>query len=269
MNRDAQEKAGPIRRPGLLFGLLLAAAAALVVTLVADLVTYNRDREQASTALGREAGQRVAQTLDEQLLAIAKRAREYARRVSDIRDETELLDSLREESRSVSMLLGVTVAYEPGVFQGRERFAPFFNKDRNEFQFVEQSYDYREPGLATARWYTGIANAGQASWSSPYYAQAAQAMVVDYGVPLMDAQGAVIGVVDYTISLNDLTRAVDSLSVGETGYGFIYDTRGAILSHPDPANLMQNIFQLQDGKTPQILDKLRHDAEGVVAYRST
>ncbi|MGB5375356.1 MAG: hypothetical protein WBM75_10015 [Polyangiales bacterium] len=58
-------------------------------------------------------------------------------------------------------------------------------------------------------------------------------MVVDYGVPIANGEGQVSGVVDYTISLRDFTRIVDSLSVGEAGYGFTYDQSGAILSHPN------------------------------------
>ena len=94
-------------------------------------------------------------------------------------------------------------------------------------------------------------------------------MVVDYGVPLFDADGEIMGMVDYTLSLSDFTRVVDSLSVGESGYGFTYDANGAILSHPDPANLMQNVFQLRHGKTEAILGKLKNASEGVVEYQST
>ena len=219
--------------------------------------------------MGRQAGQRVAQTLDEELFAIAARADTFAKEVATVRGEAALLDLIRSESLTIPMLLGVTVAYEPGVFEGRERYAPFYNKSRDEFQFVAQTYDYRDGTLDTARWYTGVLGTGAAGWSAPYYAEAAQAMVVDYGVPLRDQGGALIGVVDYTISLNDLTQVVDSLSVGETGYGFAYDAEGVILSHPDPAYLMQNVFELRDGKTREILARLRNDTEGVVTYLST
>jgi hypothetical protein len=256
-------------RSGLVFGALLAAAAALAIYLLADLATYNHDREQASIALGKQAGQRVAEALDSLLLDIAGRAENYAGEVAAIRSEAELLESIRAESLRLPIILGVTVAFEPGRFAGKERYAPFFNKSRNEFQFVEDTYDYRSADLDTSKWYTGVVDSGQSSWSEPYYAQAAQAMVVDYGTPLLDADGEIIGMVDYTLGLSDFTRVVDSLSIGESGYGFTYDSNGAILSHPDPENLMQNVFRLKDGKTRATLDKLKNTPEGVVEYQST
>lgn len=258
-----------MRRRGFVFAALLAASAALTIYLLVDLATYTHDREQASIELGKQAGHRVAETLDSLLLAIAKRAEKYTSEVAAIHSEDELLESIRTESLRLPIILGVTVAFEPDRFLGKERYAPFFNKSKNEFQFVEDTYDYTSDELDTAKWYTSVAESGESSWSEPYYAQAAQAMVVDYGVPLFDADGEIMGMVDYALRLSDFTRLVDSLSVGESGYGFTYDANGAILSHPDPENLMQNVFRLKDGKTKVTLDKLKNASEGVVEYQST
>jgi hypothetical protein len=167
------------------------------------------------------------------------------------------------------LLLGVTVAFEPGVYDRKERFAPFFNKHRDEFQFVEDNYDYTDRKLETARWYVDVVESGQARWSKPYFAEAAEAMVVDYGVPLRSHRGQVVGMVDYTITLSDFAHIVDALSVGESGYRFIFEPGGAILAHPDPENLLENVFQLKDGKDEAILAALRNESEGVVAYNST
>jgi hypothetical protein len=94
-------------------------------------------------------------------------------------------------------------------------------------------------------------------------------MVVDYGVPLVGSSGDVIGIVDYAIALSDFTQIVDSLSVGEAGYGFTYEPGGAILTHPNPKFLLYNVYQLKDGKDEEIIAKLRDEPEGVVAYDST
>lgn len=258
-----------LKRPQLVYGTLFLGALALTAYLIADYAKYKQEREDKSIQLGERAGIRVAQALDAQLNAISQRATEYAGEVSDLDDETQLLQSIQDESSRFSLVLGVTVAFEPNRFQGKKRYAPFFNKSLGKFQYVESSYDYTDPTLATAKWYTDVRSAGQAKWSAPYYAEAAKTMVVDYGVPLINASGDVIGIVDYAIALSDFTQIVDSLSVGEAGYGFTYDTDGAILSHPNPDFLLDNVFQLRDGKDEQIISKLRDAAEGVVAYNST
>ncbi len=258
-----------MQHPRLTLALLTLGALALAVYLIADYTSYQRERDERSIELGKRAGIRVADALDSELYAISERAEKFASEVRGIESEERLLESIRSASLELPLLLGVTVAFEPGQFTGRDRYAPFFNKNRNEFQFVEDSYDYTSRELETARWYTRIIETGKAGWSAPYYAEAAEAMVVDYGTPLFDSRGELRGIVDYAITLRDFTRIVDSLSVGEAGYGFTYEAGGAILSHPDPVYLLQSVFQLKDGKDESILRKMREDPEGVVEYNST
>lgn len=249
--------------------LVAVLAAGLTAYSVGDYLRYKNQREQKSLELGRHAGNRVAEALDATLFAIAARARQYAVEVATVTSEAPLLEGIKRESIRFPLVLGVTVAFEPGAFAGKERYAPFFNKGLREFQLIEESYDYTSDQLDTAKWYTRVIHSERAQWSDPYYAQAAETMVVDYGVPIADARGKVVGVVDYTISLNDFTKIVDSLSVGEAGYGFTYDENGAILSHPDPIYLMQDVFTLRDGKDEAIVEALREQDQGVVAYDST
>lgn len=255
--------------PRLLSALVIVGSLALTAHLIADYINYKRERDERSVELGKQAGIRVAEALDSQLYAISDRAHGFASEVLNIKGENELLERIRRESLEIPLLLGVTVAFGPGEYMGRDRFAPFFNKSRNEFQFVEESYDYTSEELETARWYTSIVATQKPSWSAPYYAEAAKAIVVDYGVPLFDTRGDLAGVLDYAITLRDFTRIVDSLSVGEAGYGFTYEPGGAILSHPDPEYLLENVFQLRDRKDESILKKMREDLEGVVEYNST
>jgi hypothetical protein len=258
-----------LQRPRLTLALLMVGALALALYLIIDHTSYQRERSERSTELGKRAGIRVANALDSKLYEVSERAERFASEVLSIESEQRLLESIRSASLELPLVLGVTVAFQPGRFQGKDRYAPFFNKDRNEFQFVEDSYDYTSEELDTARWYTHIVETGKAGWSAPYYAEAAEAMLVDYGAPLIDSRGELVGVVDYAITLREFTRIVDSLSVGESGYGFTYEPGGAILSHPDPDYLMQSVFQLRDGKDEAILAKLRNDPEGVVEYNST
>ncbi len=249
--------------------LVTIGAAGLTAYSVADYLRYNQEREEKSIEVGQRAGIRVAEALDGRLLEIVGRAHEYAASVAAMDSEARLLESIEQESRRFPLVSGVTVAFEPGAFADKERYAPFFNKARGEFQFVEDTYDYTSNELDTAKWYTDVVESGRAMWSAPYYAEAAKTMVVDYGVPVANEEGLVTGIVDYTIALSDFTRIVDSLSVGEAGYGFTYDQSGTILSHPNPIYLLENMFRLADGKDEAILRALREDAEGVVAYNST
>ena len=252
-----------------LYGVLILGTLALTVHLISDYKHYKQERQEKSMQLGERAGIRVAEALDSELNAISERAKEYAAEVASIDNETLLLKSIKEESLRFPLALGVTVAFEPGRFIGKERYAPFFNKSLEKFQYVETNYDYTDLTLPTAKWYTDVVTTRRSKWSDPYFAEAAETMVVDYGVPLIDSNGDVIGVVDYAIALSDFTQIVDALSVGEAGYGFTYEPGGAILSHPNPDYLLYNVFQLKDGKDERTIAKLRDDQQGVVAYQST
>jgi len=258
-----------LQYPRLLFALAIVGTLALTTHFIADYIDYQRERDERSLDLGKRAGSRVADALDSQLYAISDRAEKFASEVLNIKSEKQLLERIQSESLEIPLLLGVTVAFEPGKYFGRDRYSPFFNKSRNEFQFVEETYDYTSRELETARWYSSIVATQKANWSAPYYAEAAEAMVVDYGVPLFDSRGDLAGVVDYAITLKDFTRIVDSLSVGEAGYGFTYEPGGDILSHPDPDYLLENVFQLRDGKDESILKEMKENREGVVEYNST
>ena len=258
-----------MRYPRTALSLPVVAALALTVYLVVDYTGYRQDRDRRSIELGKQAGTRVANSLDSKLFAISERADRFAKEISIIETEERLLENIRNESNRFPLLLGVTVAYEPGKFLNKHRYAPFFNKSRDEFQFVEDAYDYTSSELETAKWYTRVVESSTSMWSDPYYAEAAEAMVVDYGVPLFGPEGTLIGMVDYTISLSDFTRTVDALSVGESGYGFTYEPGGSILSHPDPKYLLESVYHLRDGKDESILGKMKDDPEGVVAYNST
>lgn len=237
--------------------------------LVLDYAMFKQDREAESLEMGRRAGEQVALKLDSLMFGVEERAQRFAADLAGVTSEQALLEKIRAESQRFPFVLGVTVAFEPGAFPGRDRFAPFYNSHRNEFQFVEQRYDYTSAELDTARWYTGVVASSEARWSAPYFAETAQEMLVDYGVPLFNAAGQLIGVVDYAITLGDFTDIVSELSVGQAGYGFTYDTDGTIVSHPSPDFLMDNVFHLRDGKSQETLDTMKRDSKGVVSYLST
>ena len=96
-------------------------------------------------------------------------------------------------------------------------------------------YDYTDRGLETAQWYGRILDEG-AQWVEPYYAQGAQALVADYGIPFRfrngEKQGQLRGMVAMTVSLKGFTELIHSLSLGRTGFGFVASTQGALLAHP-------------------------------------
>ena len=92
-----------LKNPQLLYGVLILGALALTAYLITDYRQYEQEREEKSIQLGEQAGIRVAKALDSKLNAISERAREYAAEVANVDNETQLLQSIKDESLRFSL----------------------------------------------------------------------------------------------------------------------------------------------------------------------
>ena len=120
-----------VRRAALLLAAL--AGAGVATYSVVDYLAYDKSREEESLAVGRTAGIRVAEALDAKPSSRSSRERGRLCRPKSPKVDSvtaRLLESIREGEPALGhSLMGVTVAFEPGAFAGKARYAPFFNKD--------------------------------------------------------------------------------------------------------------------------------------------
>lgn len=150
----------------------------------------------------------------------------------------EVRELLKESSRSIAEVQGVTAAFEPFAFQEDTRlFAPYYDKSSQSFIQVEESYDYSVAENSKTAWYTEVRDNGM-RWVEPYYGSAAKDWYVDLGVPFNHADGPNAGQVRGTITVSflckDFGKLIHRLSLGRTGYGIITSPKGVFLAHPNP-----------------------------------
>ena len=136
--------------------------------------------------------------------------------------------------------LGVTVGFEPYGFDGITKFyCPYYDENKNAVLQIQDIYDYRDPSLSNAKWYTNIAKNQKAAWVEPYYAHGAKALVGDYGIPFYytsgEQKGQLRGTVTMSISLRGFKKMIHKLSLGKAGFGFVNSPKGVILAHPNEA----------------------------------
>jgi hypothetical protein len=85
-------------------------------------------------------------------------------------------------------------------------------------------------------------NQGAAWFEPPYFGEVAQTMMAEYSVPfyrtLDDGSKEAIGIVFLDYALDDMTRAVASIDLGKSGYGFILSEEGTIIAHPRREKVM-------------------------------
>jgi hypothetical protein len=154
-------------------------------------------------------------------------------------DSLGIMNALESAMKANKDVFGFGVGYEPNTFSDNRRlFGPFFIRpdDKIQLQLIEDSYDYSTKG-----WYTRPLHNGAAWFEPPYFGQVAQTMMAEYSVPFYgkDSLGnkVPIGIVFLDYSLHDVTKAVNALDLGKSGYGFIFSEGGVMVAHPIAENI--------------------------------
>ena len=89
----------------------------------------------------------------------------------------------------------------------------------------------------TRPWFTGARTADNVFWSGVYIFFSARAPGVTAAVHGPDANPDVVGV---DIRLDELSRFLGGLSIGQTGRAYIVTKNGEMVAGPDPTRILQN-----------------------------
>jgi len=151
----------------------------------------------------------------------------------------ELPDRLRTELRGAPQLNGLGVGFDPGVVNAE--FAPgFFRTENSKIRREEAGdfYDYTDPELPQARWFTDVVKSASPLWTEPHFSRAKGIMVSQYAAPVFspgsgEGSKRLIGVVFAQLSMDHLTKFTRELNLGEEGYNFVVSAEGKFIAHPD------------------------------------
>ncbi|KFE48493.1 chemotaxis protein [Pseudomonas syringae] len=112
-------------------------------------------------------------------------------------------------------------------------------------------YDPRARG-----WYKAAQNASGTVVTEPYIAASSGKLVVTLATPVK-YQNQFIGVAGADISLDSISKTINSLNFGGHGYAFIVSGEGKILIHPDSKLILKNISEAYPDDTPAITAGVR------------
>jgi len=265
----------PYRKSRITSYLLLVIFLIVTLFTVYDYIDYQKERSEKSINLGDEVKQNIAFQIDSILSTIAQKGRQIADSLEKRDFKPEQLKSfIRSESFSMNQILGITIAYEPFAFSDSIKlFAPYYDKSHTQFINIEDIYNYTDSTLTTSKWYTTVRDQGE-SWIEPYFAQGAQTMVSDFGTPFYLVENGnkkLLGTVTLTISLEDFTRLLHSISLGRTGYGFVTSKDGNIISHPiseyvSTKNIKELAKEKDDDVLMEVANKMVDQQSGFVQY---
>ncbi|RMQ50945.1 Methyl-accepting chemotaxis protein [Pseudomonas cichorii] len=108
-------------------------------------------------------------------------------------------------------------------------------------------YDPRARG-----WYKAAQNAPGIIVTEPYIAASSGKLVVTLATPVK-IQNQFAGVAGADISLDSISKTINSLNFGGHGYAFIVSAEGKILIHPDSKLVLKNISEAYPTNTPKIV----------------
>jgi serine phosphatase RsbU (regulator of sigma subunit) len=99
----------------------------------------------------------------------------------------------------------------------------------NKFPTKTFPYDPR-----TRPWYKAAILAETSTWTDPYVRVHKHGdeitLALGYAQPFRDSNGRLLGVMNAELTLNDITRFLENLSVGRTGKAFLLDQQGRLIA---------------------------------------
>ena len=163
-----------------------------------------------------------------------------------LKNDSILRERLLAEMKNNSHIFSIAVAYSPDANAGK-LYAPHFKRNGSEVVYDPLTDDYTRDSEQTA-WYNDALKKESKVWISPYFGIADHNYQIDYSAPFYLAEsgngGKAAGVVSVTQSLEGIRAYINSLNIGNTGYGFMISGKGVIISYPIQEYLTKNIHDL-------------------------
>ncbi len=120
-------------------------------------------------------------------------------------------------------------------------------------------------------WYPYARNNKQAVLTDPYIAASSGKLLISAVANFYD-NGQFKGAFGGDISLDTVSKIFDSLSFNDTGYAFLLNADGKIISHPDRSMYGKPVAELLDRKVPEFSTDLKEASSGnrevLVAFKA-
>ena len=99
--------------------------------------------------------------------------------------------------------------------------------------------------------------------SNIYFSKLSQTNVgvptVSIAYPIMHQTGQVLGAIAITLDFSQFDKVVKNTKIGQSGYGFMLNSAGEIISHPDGTMLLK---KAEDQVTTKVLNNVKDEVKG-------
>ena len=223
----------------ILFGVLVFAGVLTINQLLSRALL-----DEYVERLSRKTTTSTVREIETRFDAVAMSAETLATVVTETHlNQKEVHNAIRATLAANQDIFGMTVAIAPGMIEGfPDEFSPYYYRGDNgsdHFLYSDlanSSYQYRSKD-----WYTIPEQKNASIWSEPYFdTSGGNILMTTYSTPLHALpNGKPAGVTTADISLRWVQNVVESIKVGDTGFGLIVSNQDIIVAHPDSTRNMR------------------------------
>ncbi|MCB1734834.1 MAG: response regulator [Gammaproteobacteria bacterium] len=157
-------------------------------------------------------------------------------------DGPQLDQIMRANIAQNPLIYAMAIAFEPGVFQGRERYAPYVHREvatgtALSSMNILDAYDYTRPDV---EWYALPRTRQAPVWSEPYFdAGAGNINMVTYSAPFF-REGQFAGVATVDIDIARLPELADIRDLHKEDF-LVLSRQGRVIVHANEEYVVQRL----------------------------
>ncbi len=239
--------------------ILIASAAVGAVLSVMSAQTIGDIRNETSERIADETAETITNYMAGYSNVISMMSLDSNVNGTPFRNQSSpwLLRAFRNLIRSYREISYVYVGYDDlSNFANNERLVEFEQFKDDEFTAQEGLYNskkgfYVYPHFKAAEdyqpkkrgWYELALTSDEIVWTDTYIDAFTGLPVITVAKQFKNSSNQTVGVVGADIMLNTLSAKYSGVEIGNTGYIFIVDSAGNVISHPEEAQLGTNIDQ--------------------------
>lgn len=223
-------------------GVLVASLAFVVLTAESSV---RRSSSDTLTALALASANGVAARTG----GVEMTARVIANAIGRRLNSPEFIETLLSETVVAHPDIGgVAAAFEPDAVAGAARlYAPFFAQEGSA-ALRRDLADSPNPYLETG-WYRRAAACERGCWGEIFHSASRDQILINFGVPIHDAGGKLVGVVNVDVQQRWLQRLIDSVRPDRASFAFLLSDSGTILADARPERIGTSMLELAEHST--------------------
>lgn len=182
--------------------------------------------------------QNVSQSV-EMVYSIAVAKLEHAASFRTSRDYVDtytkqMLPILMQSAQNTKGALTAYIRYNPEFTEPTSGLFLTRNNSDSEFESVTPTdFSMYDPSdVEHVGWYYIPVQNGKETWMEPYLNSNIGVYMISYVIPI-EVDGESIGIIGMDIDFSEFTNTIDSLSIFDSGYGFLANDSGAVMYHKD------------------------------------